>query len=168
MLDLNAKDWQEFTGGFRVTYDASKALNSLESLSEPDERILDELWENLYHQGDVGIASYASIPHILRIFRAKEWVNYHLPGLVVAVEHARINGDNPELPNWLEKDYFGAVQGTIQYCLLHAGKVTDKNFSRGVLMLAAVLLNDGGAYAMLDEVSIGDEERVVELYYRHG
>jgi hypothetical protein len=166
MLSLDAEEWKDFIGGYKVPYDASITLQNLEESNQPNEQILNELWENLYHQGDVDVASYASIPHILRIFREKGWANYHLPGLVMAVEHARLQGNNPELPEWLKMDYSATLHGTIQYCLRHAAEASDKNFSRAVLMLAAVILGDEGAYVMLDEVSIGDEKLVVELYYQ--
>lgn len=146
----------------------SVPLSALESLGQPDEQILDELWENLYHQGDTGIASYAAVPHLSRIYREKGWVDFHLPALLAAIEGSRLKGLGPELPEWLNADYFATLQETAQYCLSCVGRIEDKNFSRGVLMLVAVVMRDDGSYSLLEQIDIGEEERVMEIYYEHG
>ncbi len=45
-------------GGYGIPYDPEPAIKNLNS--SHDEAIT-ELWENLYHQGDVGLASYARL-----------------------------------------------------------------------------------------------------------
>jgi hypothetical protein len=61
MLSLEDRKWQEFHGGYRVSYDASVALRSIQDGID----VWDELWEELHHQGDVDIASYASVPQLV-------------------------------------------------------------------------------------------------------
>ena len=64
MLSLDDPRWQQFTGGYRAPYDASPALPALFSGSVRAE-LWDELFEELHHQGDLGPASYAAVPHIV-------------------------------------------------------------------------------------------------------
>ncbi len=50
-------------GGYGVPYDPEPALKRL---SSSHEEAISELWENLYHQGDVGLASYAAVPALVQ------------------------------------------------------------------------------------------------------
>ena len=45
----------QLIGGYRIPYDPSPAL---ERLSIDRDSAMEELWQNLYHQGDVDTASY--------------------------------------------------------------------------------------------------------------
>jgi hypothetical protein len=58
MLLLTDTIWRELQGGYRIPYDASKTLVRMER----GESVWEELWNELHHQGDVGVASYAAIP----------------------------------------------------------------------------------------------------------
>lgn len=68
MLSRTDSIWRELEGGYRLPYDASKALIQMEA----GESVWDELWNEPYHQGDVGVASYAAIPQLVRISEARE------------------------------------------------------------------------------------------------
>jgi hypothetical protein len=167
MLDLKSNKWKTFDGSYRNIYDASKPLIKLESLNKPSEEIWNELWEELYHQGDVGIASYVAIPQLFRIYREKQWIDFQLPNFTSAVERARFENHNPKLPEWLTQDYFSALHDISQYCLENVKKDFDEDYSRAVLLLMAILLKDLESYELLDKISIGDEEKVLELYYEN-
>ena len=168
MLSLDSKEWQDFDGCYRVPYDASITLKLLETSQEPDSKIWDTLFENLYHQGDVGIASYAAVPQLLRIYKTRAWIDFYLPSLASAIEEARTRENNPEVPDWLSNDYFRALEGIAVYCLRKRIERSDPNFRKALLMLIAVLLKARGTYELLDSVQIGDEEKVLELYDRYG
>src|ERR1700694_4323640 len=68
MLSLDDNRWNNLTGGYRVKCDPRPLLARLES-DQNKETAWHELWEELHHQGDVGDASYASVPHLVRIHR---------------------------------------------------------------------------------------------------
>jgi len=74
MIELNDNRWKEFDGGYRMPYDASVPLKRLEEATSTEEinSVFAELWSELHHQGDVGLVSYYSVPHLIRI--AKEEV----------------------------------------------------------------------------------------------
>ncbi|HZV33756.1 MAG TPA: hypothetical protein VFB72_04200 [Verrucomicrobiae bacterium] len=83
-------------------------------MGEEDEAVLesiwDELWENLHHQGDVDIASYATVPQIARICIERGLMDPNAFGLVATIEECRLFRDNPSLPDWLETDYQIAIK----------------------------------------------------------
>ncbi|NOW94528.1 hypothetical protein [Mucilaginibacter sp. SG564] len=112
-LDLNSSVWKNMEGGYRRTsYDASIALKKLEQANtlQAIEPIYQELWDELHHQGDVGLASYYAVPHLIRIAREKQLVDYNVLGLVSVIEIQRHKEDNPKLPKALTPDYEMAIK----------------------------------------------------------
>ncbi|RDC63714.1 hypothetical protein [Adhaeribacter pallidiroseus] len=108
MLDLNDEKWKDLEGGYKIPYDASVPLLRLEQSSnaQEQENILDELFEELYHQGDVGVASYLSVSHLVRIGIHKKIGTWRVLGLISTIEIARHSDKNPELPSEYKKEYF--------------------------------------------------------------
>lgn len=87
----------KLVGGYKIPYDPGPALDRLGSERSS---ALDELWENLCYQGDVGSASYAAVP---KLVEAGELT------LVAAIEVARHEPHNPEIPSSLLADYEQAL-----------------------------------------------------------
>ncbi len=106
MLDLNSPLWKEFEGGYRVHYDASIALKKLEKADSIQAvgDIYKELWDELHHQGDVGLASYYAIPHLIRIAKENKLIDFNVLSLVSVIEIQR-HKDNPALPKDLAPSY---------------------------------------------------------------
>lgn len=101
MLPLNDPRWKALHGGYRTPYDASVALARLER----GEDVWEELWQELHHQGDVGDASYASVPHLVRICSALPERDSNLYELVSTIEVERHRRSNPQVPEWLWRDF---------------------------------------------------------------
>jgi hypothetical protein len=106
MLNFDDPRWSQLSGGYRLPYDPRKALRSLEGDAEAG-GAWRELWQELYHQGDVGEASYATVPHLARIQmrRAPDWNAY---ALAAVIEQARRAKHNPTIPPWLRDGYKAA------------------------------------------------------------
>ena len=88
-----------------------------------------ELWDDLHHQGDVGEASYAAVPHLVRIYRnhnAPDWNTY----AIVAV--------NPVVPKWLEDDYFSAIQELAKIGAAEVLTANDPEALRAILGIIAI------------------------------
>lgn len=111
MLPLNDSKWKELDGGYRIPYDASIPLKKLEQATteEETEAVFTELWNELHHQGDVGLASYYAVSHIIRIAKEKKLYNWNVFGLVATIEIER-HKDNPKLPIELEEEYLHSIQ----------------------------------------------------------
>jgi hypothetical protein len=68
MLSLDDKRWQDLEGSYRTRFDPRPLLSELEA-DKNAKAVWHDLWEELHHQGDVGVASYAAVPHLVRIYR---------------------------------------------------------------------------------------------------
>jgi hypothetical protein len=125
-------------GGYRVPYDASVSLQRLER----GEDVWDELWGNLHHQGDVGEASYAAVPHLVRISRTAPGRNWNLYALVAIVEIERHRTSNPPIPAWLQPEYEVAWRELAALALTDLPTITDIETIRSALSVLAISKGD--------------------------
>lgn len=150
MLSLEDKKWQELQAGYRIPYDASIALRSLEDGDD----VWDELWDELHHQGDVGIASYAVVPQLVRIASGETERDENFYGLLSTIEVARHRHGNPALPDWLKADYDSAWGKAAALARDDLGRDLDSGTVAailGVLALAKGELKLGAMLSGMDE-----------------
>jgi hypothetical protein len=94
-------------GGYRLAYDPRPALKAIdEGLNA--ERAWSELWEELHHQGDVDLASYAAVPWIARLAAVGKAGGWNAYALAVTIEQSRVHERNPPIPKWLSAEYAAA------------------------------------------------------------
>jgi hypothetical protein len=128
------KEKVNLESGYRVPYDPWPVL---ERLSSDRSTAMSELWENLYHQGDVGSASYAAVPKLVE-------AGEH--SLVAAIEVARHDKNNPSIPLELESQYQDALKYAVQsvpaeqefllgYYVIHASLQGQHKLSRALNLL---------------------------------
>jgi len=167
LLPLSDPKWKELTGGYKIPYDASVALSRLER----GEDVWNELWQELHHQGDVGEASYAAVPHIVRIAAKLSRRDWNLYGLLSTIEIERHRKSNPPLPPWLTESYRLAWRTLLDIALEDLRVLTERETVQsilGVLALAKGDLKLGAMISFIDDSELGDAlERVVawsELY----
>ena len=134
MRSLDDPIWKNLTGGYQIPYDASIALKKLETaLNEKDEELIwEELWQELYHQGDIGIASFLTIPQLIRIYKIKNRANYHVFGFITAVELARING-LLNIPTEFKEEYEKALNQIPELIDLVKDRAWDSVLAASVL-----------------------------------
>jgi hypothetical protein len=129
--------WLELHGGYRTRFDPRALLRQLESAHEK-ESVWHELWGELHHQGDVGEASFAAVPHIVRIYKRTKTIEWNTYAIVAIIELARNVGQNPDLPAWLRTDYFDALRSLAETGareILHSG---DIDTNRAILSILAL------------------------------
>jgi hypothetical protein len=126
MLDLNDKRWETFKGGYKVSYNAATPLKVLEKTEDPAEveQILKEFWQELHHQGDVDVASYLALPHLIRIAKDKQLRDWDIPALVAVIEVQR-HGNNPPIPEEFQAEYEQEIKGIIDVIKLNQDKKWD-------------------------------------------
>jgi hypothetical protein len=140
MMDLNDVRWKDLEGGYKTPYDASyslKRLNETDDLKEA-KVIINELYDELHHQGDVGLASYYAVLHLIKIASVKPLFIVDILGLVVTIEIAR-HFNNPKIPQDIEVDYALAIKrlGELSNVLID----TDWNLETTTVALAALALS---------------------------
>ena len=137
MLSLDDNRWNNLTGGYRMKCDPRPLLAQLES-EQTRETAWQELWEELHHQGDVGEASYASVPHLVRIHRTDGTVDWNTYAIIAIIELARGKGKNPEVPTWLEEDYRRAIRELAEIGAVEIWRTEDPEAVRAILSIVAI------------------------------
>ncbi|HXT72773.1 MAG TPA: hypothetical protein VN785_02875 [Candidatus Angelobacter sp.] len=137
MLSLDDKRWQNLEGGYRTRFDPRPLLSELET-SKNANATWHELWEELHHQGDVGVASYAAVPHLVRIYRKHRVIDWNTYAIVAVVELARDNGKNPKVPKWLEDDYFEAIRDLAGVGAVQVLQTKNSEEIRAMLSILAI------------------------------
>ncbi|SCY28544.1 hypothetical protein [Microvirga guangxiensis] len=127
--------WSGLIGGYRIPYDPRPALQAIEQGKA--ELAWEELWENLYHQGDVGSASYAAVPEIVRIIAHTEKPDWNTYALISTIEEARLSEHNPPVPEWLEPAYQEAWKRVPELALVHLAPASDETLICSILAALA-------------------------------
>ena len=162
-------EWSELRGGYRQAYDPRPAVETLRR-APLDRTAWKELWDELHHQGDVGEASYASLPLLVEACQSgpRDWNFY---GLVATIETERHRVSNPDLPSWLEDEYRRAVAQAKTLALGDLTTSTDPLVVRtavAVVVLAAGDLKLGAWLSHLDSSEVAEmlEDRLAwsQLY----
>jgi hypothetical protein len=137
MLSLDDERWNNLTGGYRMKCDPRPLLSKLESGRDTNST-WHRLWDHLHHQGDVGEASYAAVPHLVRIYRSHSAPDWNTYAIVAIIELARQRGSNPAVPNWLQDDYFAAIHELAKIGAAEVLTATDAEACRAILGVIAI------------------------------
>jgi hypothetical protein len=137
MLSLEDKRWQNLEGGYRTRFDPRPQLSRLDANSNP-KAAWHELWEGLHHQGDVGEASYAAVPHLVRIYRERAVFDWNTYAIVAVIEVARDSRNNPEVPEWLKEDYFQAIRDLAEVGAVEVLRTKAPEETRAILSILAL------------------------------
>lgn len=158
MLSLADEKWKEFDGGYRIPYDASVPLRSLQDGID----VWDELWNELHHQGDVGVASYAAVPQLVRIADESGFRDWNFYGLVATIEVERHRKGNPAIPAWLKADYDDAFAKASYLALEDLGSKPDSATTRAILGVIALAKGELKLGAMLSGLDASELDEWLE------
>jgi hypothetical protein len=165
MLSFDDPRWAGLQGGYRVPYDPRPTLSALEDPQTVDGAWHD-LWDQLHHQGDVGLASYAAVPHIVRFYRKRptaDWNAYAIVAVIDSARRGRIR-PNPPLPSWLADSYSAAIRDLSDIGLTELPDATDPSLCRAILAILAI---DKGL-GLLGEVAISCTDDELLEYLKFG
>jgi len=109
MISLEDTRWSNMTGGYKMPFDPRPLLRRLET-ERDTAGVWHELWEELHNQGDVGDASFAAVPFLVRIYQERGVIDWNTYAIVAIIELARTEGKNPDVPEWIAEDYFHAIR----------------------------------------------------------
>ena len=138
MLSLDDPRWADLEAGYRVPVDLRPLLRSLERATRP-QPAWDALWEELYHQGDVGPGSYVAVPHIVRIHRLRGELDWNAYALVATVEAARGRCGNPDVPEWARFAYHTSLRALADMGRAELPRATSEEAVRSILALLALV-----------------------------
>lgn len=135
-MDMDDERWSGLEGGYRVAYDPRAALGRLARGDDPASA-WDELWNELHHQGDIGLASFAAVPELVRIHQVRGVADWNTYALAATIEDARANPDNPALPNWLRPEYEQAWRNLFQIALTEIPAATEDDLVHSIIAVIA-------------------------------
>ncbi len=98
-MELNDPRWASLKGGYGVPFDPRPALFQLADGTDI-QGAWGQLWDGLHHQGDVGEASYACVPHLVRIHEARGMPDWNTYAIVATIDLARDRRRNPTMLCW--------------------------------------------------------------------
>jgi hypothetical protein len=158
MLDLKDPRWAQLTGGYRRPYDARPLLAAIAKAPLSKESWAG-VWDELHHQGDLGTASYAVVPHLVALFAQSPrcWEFYAYLALVALECRSH---KNPPIPAWMEQDYSEAQRQAGQLALADLAQSSDPLLLRTALSVVAFSV---GAVKLGALLSYLDESEVDEL-----
>ncbi len=106
--------------------------------SSPSGEGADRLWRRLYHQGDVYTASYATLPHLVRLQTAAAEPSWNAIALIAAIEIARSKGRGPAIPDDLAEAYHAALRAVPEAIGKRLEPAASEPLTRAVLAAVAV------------------------------
>jgi hypothetical protein len=134
MLEFDDPRWKDLDGAYRAPYDASLPLQALANGAD----VWDELWDELHHQADVGVASYAAVAKLIELaprLKGRDWNFY---ALIATVEVERHRQGNPDVPGWLLPAYEQAWQQIARLAAEDLIKATDGATVHAILSVLAI------------------------------
>lgn len=128
-------------------------LMHLNSSKKVDKQVWFHLWSHLCHQGDVYETSYASVPHIVNAFlRLGKPTDFNFFLLPASIELARIEGQGPEVPVYLEKAYFESLQELLNSVSEMITKKWDSNLTKSIIYFLSIIKGHPNLAEKLDQV----------------
>ena len=147
MLALDDPRWAELEHAYGAAGDIPDLLRALEDSPGPTQNLDDEpwnsLWSRLCHQDDAYTASYAAVPHVVRIaLTASGPIDFSFLLFPTSVEIARKTGQAPDLPSELTDAYLGAIASLVEVVRLHGDSAGDEAMDRSAAAALAVAEGD--------------------------
>lgn len=137
MLSFDDERWNHLEGGYKMPFDPRPSLRKIES-QQDTAAAWEEFWQELHHQGDVGDASYAAVPELVRIHRSGGAADWNLYAIVAIIELARTEPQNPEVPDWLSEDYFRSIQELARMGTKDIMAAKESDTTRAILSIIAI------------------------------
>ena len=136
MIPLEDPRWSELRDAYGKADTVSTILRAIYA-GEANDEVWADLWSRICHQGDVSEASYAAVPHLVRIARVSRQTRWDLVALPAAIEVARLAGRAPDIPADLAMEYHAAVGDLAEVCLMRVKLPWDHVGGQAVLAALA-------------------------------
>jgi hypothetical protein len=166
MLSLDSPAWSTLRHAYGSASDVPELLRQLESFpkSEGNSEPWFSIWSALAHQGDVYTASFAAVPHVIRILAsdpsAASFDYFQFPAWVEICRQRQA----VDVPDDLSGDYFAGLRTLGSLVCAVIDRTWDRDFlvcalaalavSKGFAVVGEAIqeLNDDTAEAFLKEI----------------
>lgn len=167
MLSLESPKWSELVHAYGAASDIPDLLRQLETLPPTDGETEPwfSIWSSLAHQGDVYSASFAAVPHVVRILAlAPGKADFSYFQFPAWVEICRQKKAVP-IPKELEADYFSALQRLPSLVAAAADREWDDVFLSSVLSAIAASKGFGSMAEAVQELNSSVAEEFLEWFF---
>jgi hypothetical protein len=167
MLSLDSPKWSELSHAYGSASDIPNLLRRLEEMpsSEDKKEPWFSIWSSLAHQGDVYSASFAAVPHVVRILSqapAKaDFSFFQFPAWVEICRQKKAMA----IPKELEADYFSALHQLPHLVALAAEREWDEGFLACALSAIAVSKGYGSVANAVMELTSDTASEFMEWFY---
>ncbi|WP_042725347.1 hypothetical protein [Chthoniobacter flavus] len=167
MIPLDSPRWSELEHAYGAADDIPPLLRQLESfpVSCGDSEPWFTLWSSLCHQDDVYPASFAAVPHIIRILAtAPTRASFSFFQLPTCIEIARARDGFP-IPDDLRQPYFDSLQQFPSLVAASATRPWDENLMCCGLSAIAAAKGFPSVANALQELTPKTAERFMDWFY---
>jgi len=148
-----------------MPYNAAGRLQELANDPAGKEEIWEEFWDELHHQGDVDVASYAVVAQLVQICIARNILDWNVFALVATIEECRLFGENPAVPKWLESDYHSAIKNLAEFGAQNFRGDWPNELTQSFLAVAAFAKNSPNTGRILNEFPDDEMKDVFEKFF---
>lgn len=169
MLSLDSPRWSELSHAYGAASDIPELLRQLETMpsSDGEKEPWFSIWSSLAHQGDVYSASFAAVPHVVRILaQAPNRADFSYFQFPAWVEICRQKKSVP-VPKALETDYFSALQQLPSLVSAAANREWDEGFLLCALSAIAAAKGYGTVAEAIQELHSSVAEEFLEWLFSH-
>jgi hypothetical protein len=121
------------------------------------------LWNDLYHQGDIGTASIAWVIEAHEIFLQLEKLDWNYLGFIYAVMESLEENKFIPCPEWAEEKYRPIAIKTLQHALDFVAEPITVEQQLSILSLTSAITNTYKSFELMEYAWGGYEERLMEL-----
>ena len=168
MLSLQDPRWKELRHAYGDASGIPALLEAIErepATANRREGPWFDLWSALYHQGDIYSASFAAVPHVVRILALspdKACLDFFL--LPASIEVAR-NRSAIAVPPDLASAYRESLAQLPALAAAASQREWEGSFGRAVLAAVAASKGQCSAAELLLEIEQADDAAVLEWYF---
>jgi len=123
------------------------------------------LWNELYHQGDIGTASVAWVLEAHEIFLSLKDIDWNYLGFVYAVMEALEENEFIPCPEWAKEKYRPVAIKTLQHALNYISEPITEEQQVSILGLSIAITKTYKSFALVEYAWGGYEERLMDLDY---
>ena len=167
MLSLDSTKWSELLHAYGAASDIPDLLRQLETLppSEGENEPWDSIWSSLAHQGDVYSASFAAVPHVIRVLASSpsraDFSYFLFPAWVEVCRQKK----SVPIPEELEADYFSALRQLPSLVASAADREWDEGFLLCALSSIAAAKGYGMVAEAIQELNSGVAKEFLEWFF---
>lgn len=166
MLSLDSPMWSTLRHAYGSAEDIPPLLRQLETLptSEGDKEPWFSIWSALAHQGDVYPASFAAVPHVVRVLAVAPAVaDFSYFDFPAWVEICR-QKNGIDVPEELQTAYFAALARLPSLVAAAAERDWDEDMLRSALSAIAAAKGFGSIAEAVGELSQEVAEEFMERF----